>query len=1202
MMYDISVKALSLVMAFGALSVFATDGTLKSVAGTSPASPASWFTEENWVDNIIASGSDGTATVPIGRRYVCADQPVTIKRIFRNQKTFSDLPTFVGDGVFTVYDGIQGASLYNPVSFVGIPSVIATEFRGPVQASGAGCYMHPEGNIRLLRDKWADGPSETINDPWQFSRLDLYGSYDCTFQIPEGSESVTCAWQLTEKSRFLVRVGDAHAVAVGTVVSGDGVPVGAYVVRSFPEANMIEISAAAEKTSVSDVTFAAFSPKVHQALDSITTTKRSQPMSGRVVLNKYRPEDEFRVEVKSISSSSTYNLGVAASDGFFPGTLVLHRTADFTEGALVLGLCHVEFGETDDGTPSGWTASPVRMSSAAASARLTVTNGLSARIDHLENAMGTLVKDGDGTLTIKIDDVSAFTAAGKGTLCVAAGTLAMETSGSEGELAFSRVSVAAGATLALPAGGLRCDTLETEDGAQITGEGCLFVKYSTVVRATLGEGVRLVRVADETVSVPSEDYLDEAPAPATAETLPGNPALWVDLSVSETVETNGASRLVKLTDVRGEAYGYSSNYGSGPVVVVNADGSASHLYIGRVNTSSKASSASIAWNRKISAIKAVFKVVYTVNGGGQLLGDASYWRNTTGTAIGTPLFGNAPEAYSNAPCFYANGELRDWREGYPYNGGSADNAPETFVPTVVEFYPPDGTFSMKGFGWGSDTLLGTTTKGVNGNDRFCECLIYTNELTKAERLAIRGYLMKKWMKAEANYEQPLVVKMPSFDPPDGAAVEIPAGRVMPVVALAGEGAFVKSGSGEFVVDDAVDAARDLTVAEGQLTIRSWSLERTNLPGDPHIHLDASDADTFSGSGAALVWRDVRGDGHPAATVLNATYVPWRTENACNGLTVVSCGNEAQSGKTSSTQRNYGFAFDVCEAKTLFSVVGSAYGGGQLVGHLDPNGGLWQDSGRYNGLWRQNAAAANALLDISYASGEMDLGAPTAPGRNRFRVNGTDVSPTSTGLSEAFNLVSVASYAPVRASNLAQVRGSSGRYYHAGNQNGEFILYTNTLSRANVEKVEAYLKHKWFDQETVGRRPARIRALAVAKDAVVKVEGGAPLTLSSLAGEGTVQGSVCFAAGAALIVSADAEGVIRPMAVTGGADVSAGGVLTIDSPTTRLAVGSYPLLPVTTDGEWTIANAESFTRTLSLAVKEGYLVLTVEPKGLLLIVK
>ena len=272
----------------------------------------------------------------------------------------------------------------------------------------------------------------------------------------------------------------------------------------------------------------------------------------------------------------------------------------------------------------------------------------------------------------------------------------------------------------------------------------------------------------------------------------------------------------------------------------------------------------------------------------------------------------------------------------------------------------------------------------------------------------------------------------------------------------------------------------------------------------------------------------------------------------------------------------------------------------LFGHLGDDGTLlYRAGGAYNGLYRAGGSAANAMLGSDYT----DLGRAPQPGRHRFRLNGADVAPLSTGFSGEFDLVSGASYAPIYASNLAQERTGTSAYHSRGNQNGEFILYTNTLSRAHVEQVEAYLSWKWFGRETAGYRPAQLGALTVADGATVKVEGNAPLTVSALSGAGAVNGALKLAAGAVLTAVADADGVIQPISVTGGADISAGGTVMIDSPVAKLAAGSYNLLSVNSEaGTWQLGNADEFKREMSLAVRDGYLVLTVYPNGMLLLVR
>ena len=1194
--------------------LFAANGTMVyNDGGHTPDAALDWNDPNNWVEGQIASGSDSKATLPSAnyQPYILAPDGLTLKDIgdTAHPNHPSTRARVICDGMMTLA-GAWGVTLYGAVTYTGAGSALSgVSFCGPVTAAD-GVTLGGQESMGFRRDLFADSPSEEIVDPFSQPNLYIYQNQTFTFCAPRGSEAVTGTWTMTEGSKFLTLAGEAHTVAVGTTVSGEGIPEGAYVKRYFTSpSEMIEISGPATASGDKAVTFAAFTPKMRQTIRNLYVGDRSTSYTGTLAVNKFREEDDLRVDILTMENNRQFDVIVSASSGWVPGTLAFHRTVDWKKDrTLTLGNCHVEFDDPGDGSAAGWTTGSTRLSSAAVTARVTVTNGVAARLAKLIGAAGTLVKDGAGTLTAAIPDTAAFAAAGKGTLVVEEGTFALETAEGDSALEFAKVTVAAGATLVVPAGGLRCDVVEAEEGANITGEGRLFISWShPAIVATLGPAVQVVRIADESMSIASDDYFAEPPAPATM--LPGVPALWVDVTVpGMIVATNAKGRASKIIDVRGESYGYTSTYNTdgsrGPQIITNADGSVNHIYMSQGNTTAQKSTDCIKWSRKISGIKAIYKVLYGVNGGGQLVGTATYWRNSKASTLSMPLFCNAPEAYSNAPCFYANGELRDWRDGLPYTGGSSSDKPENLVPTVVEFYPPDNAFSMQGFGWGNAYEYGYSDeshKGVNGHDRFCECIIYTNELTVAEKLAIRGYLMKRWLNAEANHDPTLGRGLSELDLSQVNDIEVPEDKVVNVGTIAGAGTFVKEGAGQLVLANQTNANRAITVAAGQLTIRSWDATTSDgLPGDPALHLDPSDSESIENWGADnMVWHDVRGAGYPSATYLNTTYKPSRVAGACHGLAIMDCG-EWNPSRSSRTSNNYAFKFPCMDVRTFFSVVGSAKGGGMLLGHLgDDETLLYRAGGAYNGLYRAGGSAANAMLGSDYT----DLGRAPQPGRHRFRLNGADVAPLSTGFSGEFDLVSGASYAPIYASNLAQERTGTSDYHSRGNQNGEFILYTNTLSRTHVEQVEAYLSKKWFGRETAGYRPAQLGALTVADGATVKVEGNAPLTVSALSGAGAVNGALKLAAGAVLTAVADADGVIQPISVTGGADISAGGTVMIDSPVAKLAAGSYNLLPVNSEaGTWQIGNADEFKREMSLAVRDGYLVLTVYPNGLLLLVR
>ena len=160
---------------------------------------------------------------------------------------------------------------------------------------------------------------------------------DIRVYAPQSSPvDVTGVYSQTAGSPYLFLKGVAHVLSAGTLVSGEGIPDGAFLKRIFPD-GCIELSVpAAETIDGNTVTFAAFSPVVKH---SIKLLQRSGGGTGLLKLMKYREEDVMRFEIASIID---HNVGVYTFDtdaGYVPGTFVI-RPIDASKNSVALGTCY----------------------------------------------------------------------------------------------------------------------------------------------------------------------------------------------------------------------------------------------------------------------------------------------------------------------------------------------------------------------------------------------------------------------------------------------------------------------------------------------------------------------------------------------------------------------------------------------------------------------------------------------------------------------------------------------------------------------------------------------------------------------------------------------------------------------------------------------------------------------------------------------
>ena len=270
--------------------------TSASAPETAFDSAPDWFTAENWKDGIIGEGTNATAAFwtsggnwdNSGIRYVKLDRDLTIAQISRwwnNTRTQSAIDAnrrvvLGGDHAITlagtsVRAHLAGLRVYGDINIVESstnPYFVQVEICGPLSNSTGKriLFTAAKGSdalTRFRRDWWADGTSEGITN---FAPQSVYFDGQCNlgFYAPEGSDGVSGTWKLEEGSPFVRRVGDAHALSAGTVVTGEGVPEGAYVKRIYSRA-LFELSEPATASTGDEGTtleFAAFHPKAYQRI------------------------------------------------------------------------------------------------------------------------------------------------------------------------------------------------------------------------------------------------------------------------------------------------------------------------------------------------------------------------------------------------------------------------------------------------------------------------------------------------------------------------------------------------------------------------------------------------------------------------------------------------------------------------------------------------------------------------------------------------------------------------------------------------------------------------------------------------------------------------------------------------------------------------------------------------------------------------
>lgn len=1203
-----------ILMGVASSMAFAETTAWKFVAtGTVPSADAARFSDSgNWTAG-APNGSTWTAelTGAEGIRYVFLDKDIALAKL---TGTFAsgNVVSLYGDHLLTMDNGASRADirrirLYAPVQ-VAYDLLAATDanFCGDI---GGGTFTVSGDRVRHRLDLYANAAGGERLNPGVTERW-YFGSGSLFIHAPIGSsEEVTGQWDQTAGSPFVFRTGEAHPIPVGTLVRGAGVREGTFVKRIFSD-SAAELSQPVDETLSSNTL--TFDPIVQKVVQRIATFVRGAAApADMLMIQKSRAEDDLRIEVEKLTANQDgafLSLDVE-SPAYLPGTLVLH---DAATRSLMLRLktCSLEFGEAPKGKTAGVPSSTVFMEGAGSVATLTVTNGIYAEIGTLSNLVGRLVKDGAGTLVAKLVGQDAENT---GALSVQDGVLRV----SGTSAGVRSISLGAGATLELGAMELSCGTFLCEKGARITGVGTLVLPPGTElssVKTTFADGV-CVRVAGGAGEV------SFAPPAARAPDEVGNPALWIDMSMTsrmEMFEDNGTKRVRKVFDVRGEdGYPFATNVVLAPAWI--PQGNLGHVYFEYVSTVSTdvALTRTLVWDRPISGIRTVFVVKDPMGRGGQLLGTTDrlqgigHFMRPGGLTWEKPLFyaNNNTRGAKNVKegSLLINGESADWTKGHPYSGGGTLSDAYQQLPMVIEVDPINEGAAADCFAFEHSAAE------RNGDQRLCECVIYTNELTAVQRRAVTRYLMDKWLGAEISCVRGPVSGggLGTIDTAVIGGISVAEGENEWADAVKGENAFVKTGKGTLYVEDWVDATGRLEIREGTLSLGS-GMTADEAGEGAYLHVDASDSasltcDTHADGIAVTSWADRRGADHPIArTFADTTNFPTlKTVEALQGRPVVDFGPllaKDTDPSWNSLRAATSMYFEPTQGlRTVIMVLGSRHGGGSLVG-----GNVWNaGSDSYNsgyGLFRggsgHGASADDPLLFSSAAS----LKGLMTEGTYRAAVNGKPVNMATDGLSGGWDVVSYASIGTFGAGGFA---GNHYNHYCGGQEIAEALIYPKMLSSNEVARVEAYLRGKWMGVETPGCRPARLGSVSISSGAMLAVRGN-PLTVSTISGSGKIDGDLTIADGGTLDVTVGEDGSVPCLSVAGTADLTAGGTVRIGGAVRSLPEGEHILMragALKIGTKWGISvMGGRVAREYALRVSGNQLVLSVHPHGFAIILR
>lgn len=1212
---------------------------VSTTADTTPATALDWTADANWsLGHAPAVGDDVKFAANLGTQFIRLSDAVTVGDLRLADNTFllgEQLAiTSTGNGrTPRVYKGWLFADLTLQAAagslspWLGENQMVCGRLLSP-----HGFVIPASNTLNLRLDRYATSPDPLRTDDLQVGAAYGFHPGNASFAAyVEGAEASSSAWAQASGSPYLA-LADATAatVAVGAAVTGAGIPEGTWVRRRFTE-KWIELSQPATETQSSNVlAFAAFHP---DARLHVPLYKRQGDSGSMLRLHKRQAADGLSLEIDTFNNASGgqyWLLGISEGDaaGWLPGTLVLHAvTGGHRKGPSdVLRNCHLLFAGTTAGDGTVFDENRIMsFEKAAYTARLTVTNGVGA-VANFTNFVGTLVKDGAGTLRIGLAD-----AANAGSIVLEGGTLALtarDTAGTDG-VSFAALTMAAGTTLQVPEAGLRVATATFGDGVTVCGPGTLRVRSVPAGgRVTCRDGARIVYELGA-----ADAYVHDAEAQVA-----GHPAFWVDASRADSLvceEVDGVKYVTRWNDCRAGEPMFCTNVVRRPRLAVDeATGAAKYVKISYVNTHWYTNTEGLVWSQPIDGIRAVFLVQDPTDGGGEILGRTSRLGDNRYGTQGGPYYrsgtANCQDCFISpnfaTPCvkfgrFFRNGEeVRGYEKGYLGN----------FLQLVEHHVNTNETASWAyrelacdAFGTGG-YRDGHEFNNANGRQRIAECLVYTNSLTHAERVRTALYLSRKWLGKDIVYSdvdtEAFADELPRAE--TGETVDVAAERTFGVRRVENGEAVEKTGAGRLVVESL--AAGAVTVWDGELCVKSLSLANTSVPPDAWVHVDAADAATLdlAADGTTVAqWRNLTGDGQTYRPLVGG---PTRVANALNGLPVVDCGTLNGADKAAfqlytaagapvehNNDGTQGFITGIPAYKSVFIVYGSQGGGNSLLG-------CYGNGFPYQGLAHCPSEPGLPLFTATTSQGHVawhsDVAKAFSNGTHVARLNGVPFDPFTTPFSGGYDQITVSGNFSRKSDTLATY-GQLTQYV-GGLSYGEVLVYSNQLDAATLPKVEAYLRKKWFDVDTAGFRRATCAALhveagarvtvgdwAVARGGTAYTAGAGTLTASGLGGGGTVCGTLELAEEGVFMAAIEAD-ALPTLTVEGTLTLPRAATLHVTGDVARLPLGRHVLAACGTlvgdAAGWTVQAPKTPHRSYVLRCEAGELALVVSNAGSVLI--
>ena len=528
------------------------------------------------------------------------------------------------------------------------------------------------------------------------------------------------------------------------------------------------------------------------------------------------------------------------------------------------------------------------------------------------------------------------------------------------------------------------------------------------------------------------------------------------------------------------------------------------------------------FGRPLDSIRSAFVVWRPGHESSSILGSSS----ANGTALDFARHMNS----ASHPLFYLHGSTYPVLNGVVKEDGEVIASPSATPPSegwhLIEVHP---TCPIHASALCADRGNVSGNGVACGGSRYAEIILYTRELSERERTATRNYLRQKWFGVapeplpEAE-RQSIQAGTWRVDGEESVSAEddIVADRIV------GAGTLVKSGSGTMEVDDITALTGKVTVAEGAFALKlpPPAAEGEFITDGLILHLDAdvgvtTESDPDTSEPRVTRWDSADGGGWYAVPgTYGVVAKPVLINNARAGHSAANLSTNEHQYMVFMDPN--GVQAPLTNIRSVVWVMNTREGGGMLLG-----GGRDYPYNHPNNRWNFHRGTKYRLAgdtEDRTVNAEFKVGCSLLSGNGQgnlhngsstWRVNGSAVGVYQQNvLSGDWDMISMAMSGNDQPATEAEALACDGRtiasssfYQRSGGQlMGELLVYSNALTSAQIEGLEAYLKRKWG---FVRPQVTNLAEVAVAEGAALDLQGSSQY-LAAISGGGVVSNGVLTA--------------------------------------------------------------------------------------------